>query len=290
MRYGMCVQGATSATAQASGITYSPQAGFKNGDKVWGDRSYVFSGVEGTPCAGGIYLLPNTYNAPDGTVISATLDWSGDTPLNELRFCAFFTDNNGGSHGGMPFSLSNAQRFTPSQVDGFQGSGLYGGRTWTHVFTDWMCTGWTVALPLVVNSGMDAAYIGKTIGRDMWTDIYANDMGAKLGLAIIDHNSDGFFQLAEGGDSAKCLSRKNKNDNDLYWLNLQNCDTNNAARAFALEADDAVQQPSVRLVNINTNGDGENFCLSPIGAGRLVLKRPSATDTVCAGFATVNTF
>ena len=131
---------------------------------------------------------------------------------------------------------------------------------------------------------MDAGYLGKTIGRDVWTDIYANDQGAALGLVTIDHNADGAFQLEEGGGTGKCLSRRNKNDNNLYWLDMEPCDANNEARAFTLGPK---ENSSVKLVNINTNDDGANFCLAAIdGGSRLVLKRSSTA--VCAGFATAN--
>ena len=115
----------------------------------------------------------------------------------------------------------------------------------------------------------------------MYTDIYANDQGAALGLVRIDHNADGAFQLEEGAGTGKCLSRNTKRDNDVYWLNIQPCDANNDALAFTLGTQ---KHSSSMLVNINTNDDGENFCLAAIGRGRLVLQRSSTA--VCAGFAT----
>ena len=64
---------------------------------------------------------------------------------------------------------------------------------------------------------------------------------------------------------------------------MRPCGANNEVHALIIGRKD---NSFVRLVNINTNDDGANFCLAAIGGGRLVLKRSSTAE--CAGFATAD--
>lgn len=59
--HGICVTGASNAIAFSSNnhVLEYESVDFVEGVKAWGDRSYVYSGVEGSVCEGGVLLRPS---------------------------------------------------------------------------------------------------------------------------------------------------------------------------------------------------------------------------------------
>lgn len=119
--HGLCVKGATTATASASSsaLSYTPVENFSSGVKAWDDRKYVIDGVEATPCAGGIFMRPNKHKQINkGAVIvfdmkRATSDY--------MQVCVF-AEPKGGRNGGWFQSVPSTLGFTDygTSFTGFQ--------------------------------------------------------------------------------------------------------------------------------------------------------------------------
>eukprot|EP01083_Nonionella_stella_P006339 18407_1 len=104
--HGICVMGSSSveATSTDSNLTYNSVANFQNGIKLWGDRSYTASGVNGVErCEGGNYLQPSVAR----TVLrntSITVKSLVPEDAEDYVICAIVSDgpNNGGWHNSLP--------------------------------------------------------------------------------------------------------------------------------------------------------------------------------------------
>ena len=62
--HGICVLGASDAGATSTDpdLTYTSIPNFQDGTKVWNDRNYVTSGIQGDEmCEGGLYLQPSLH-------------------------------------------------------------------------------------------------------------------------------------------------------------------------------------------------------------------------------------
>jgi len=61
--HGICVVGASSVNAYSSDqrLYYTQYDGFADGQVAWKDRTYTLEGIDGSVCAGGIYLQPNAH-------------------------------------------------------------------------------------------------------------------------------------------------------------------------------------------------------------------------------------
>lgn len=85
--HGICVTGASSAQAHSSStdLTYTEVRPFVDGALAWDDRSYVYTGIIYSPCAGGIFLRPTNVRANEGTVIDVSTIPNGSS---DTKVCA----------------------------------------------------------------------------------------------------------------------------------------------------------------------------------------------------------
>lgn len=136
--HGLCVAGAGALSAYASSthfaLTYSAVSPFAGSVKGWRDRDSLYSeGMTGTPCAGGIYLMPSLFkDTPEGTTISIDVEFD----RNEVRptLCVLIEDGVGTYDGGFPESLAG-ERF--EDFGTFPGFGFSDGTDDLRLFSVW---------------------------------------------------------------------------------------------------------------------------------------------------------
>ena len=73
--HGICVVGASSVNAYSSDqrLYYTQYDGFADGQVAWKDRDYTLEGIDGSVCAGGIYLQPSAHKVSGTTSMSTNV-------------------------------------------------------------------------------------------------------------------------------------------------------------------------------------------------------------------------
>ena len=113
LSHAICATGLENISAIGIGsdnstkVTYDLDQPFASGMLAWGDRRYIVTNVEGSPCEGGMYLRPSKGSEiPRGTEITITY-----VPYLtvDAKICVMFNidDPEGGFHGDFPSSAGN---------------------------------------------------------------------------------------------------------------------------------------------------------------------------------------
>eukprot|EP00546_Thalassionema_frauenfeldii_P000288 CAMPEP_0178931966 /NCGR_PEP_ID=MMETSP0786-20121207/22275_1 /TAXON_ID=186022 /ORGANISM="Thalassionema frauenfeldii, Strain CCMP 1798" /LENGTH=540 /DNA_ID=CAMNT_0020609045 /DNA_START=216 /DNA_END=1835 /DNA_ORIENTATION=+ len=115
--HGLCVLGASSARAISDtdhDLEYTVVADFKDGVRLWNDREYVVSGIQGPEmCEGGIYLRPSLHKSIDRyTDITIGANPSSGDYLSVCVFLASGSDQRTGNWD----DILPLDRFTTSEL------------------------------------------------------------------------------------------------------------------------------------------------------------------------------
>lgn len=114
--HGICIAGASKASAKSTALTYTSVGLFADNMKLWDDRDYKVKGTSSTPCAKGLFLRPSKHKAiAQGTVIDIDVTPRSSGSSSDVKVCVFTSDNR---HGGYPTSLVD-MGFIPYPSAGF---------------------------------------------------------------------------------------------------------------------------------------------------------------------------